>query len=141
MAETTMDTGNYRENVEANDVLSMAVGALVLEVDDGGGRRDDLVTITTDRGKLAFYHTQDCCESVGLEDVAGGDLADLVGQRIEAAWEDTNAEGPTPEYPDSWTWTFYVFRTNKTTLTLRFLGESNGYYSERVDVQWTPEDR
>lgn len=77
-----------------------------------------------------MYHEQDCCESVYLEDVCG-DWADIVGSTVISASEETS-------YGDSEslseTWTFYHIRTHRGTVTLRWYGSSNGYYSERVEI-------
>lgn len=91
-----------------------------------------------------LYHSQDCCESVQVEDVIG-DLSDLEGEPILEAEEVTsneNPEGVVKDYQDSFTWTFYKFATIKGRVTIRFYGESNGYYSESVDFEtfdWVPE--
>ena len=87
----------------------------------------------TDR--YVFFHGQDCCESVGINDIVG-DLSDLVGEPLLIADE---VSGETPvgfedEYHDSVTWTFYKFATRKGYVDVRWLGESNGYYSESVDL-------
>lgn len=79
--------------------------------------------------KFEMFHEQDCCEFVRLEDVAGGELLDLHGQSVLDAYS-TSEEAE--EALESGTWTFYTIRTMKGTLTLRWLGESNGYYSESV---------
>lgn len=94
------------------------------------------VRIVTDKGTLKFHHIQDCCESVHLGDF--DQTGELVGSRINSIEVVENADGPEPEYPDSYTWTFYKIETNKGSLWLRFIGESNGYYSESVDVDWSP---
>ena len=84
-----------------------------------------------------MYHWQDCCESVTIEDVVG-DLADLVGEPILIAEEATSDENPDGVETDIWgtcTWTFYKFATRKGSVTIRWYGESNGYYSESVDFE------
>ena len=93
-------------------------------------------------GTLTLEHQQDCCESVAIEDFEG-DLEDLVGQVLLEAEEVTNGDGKkhkgkAPEWDDSYTWTFYKFRTTKGDLWVRWLGVSNGYYSEQVYSSWSP---
>jgi hypothetical protein len=80
-----------------------------------------------------FFHSQDCCEHVRIEDVVG-DLEDLQGEPLLLAEEVSGETGPEPEYADSYTWTYYKFATRKGYVDVRWLGESNGYYSERVDL-------
>lgn len=87
----------------------------------------------SDGTKYVMDHRQDCCESVYLEDVCG-DAEDLLNSPILLAEEVQNADGPAlNKYEESWTWTFYKLATSKGTVTLRWYGTSNGYYSEEVD--------
>lgn len=91
---------------------------------------DLMLFSAADGSWFRFYHSPDCCESVAIEDVVG-DLADLVGSPIIEATE-VASDGPVLEDQESYTWTFYRFSTVKGTVTVRWLGTSNGYYSERV---------
>ncbi len=99
---------------------------------------EEIVFTTVDGEVFKLYHSQDCCESVMIEDICG-DLSDLVGSVIVVAEEvvneqDVNQEGvPPQECQDSFTWTFYKVDTAKGGVTIRWYGESNGYYSESVD--------
>jgi hypothetical protein len=88
----------------------------------------------TDR--YVFFHHQDCCESVYIESIVG-DIEDLVNTPILTAEEssgDTPADSNAKPY-ESYTWTFYKFATFKGYVDIRWLGESNGYYSESVSVE------
>lgn len=106
----------------------------------------DRVRFALDGGALAsLFHQQDCCESVDLHDV-NGDWDDLIDSPLVLAVEESNADDPAdwkPDYqPESHTWTFYRLGTVKGTVVMRWLGRSNGYYSERVEFSYTPkEDR
>jgi hypothetical protein len=83
--------------------------------------------------RFVFYHAQDCCESVDINDIVG-DLEDLVGEPLLIAEEVHGATEPDEEHYESYTYTFYKFATRKGYVDVRWLGESNGYYSESVSL-------
>ena len=90
-----------------------------------------------DGSVYSMLHEQDCCESVYLYDI-NGDLDDLIGSTLYMA-ESSSSDATGFNDNESGTWTFYKFATQKGYVTLRWLGESNGYYSEGVDFIRTKE--
>ena len=85
--------------------------------------------------RFVFFHAQDCCEHVDINDIVG-DLEDLVGEPLLIA-EEVSGETPVDFNEmdhESVTWTFYKFATRKGYVDVRWLGESNGYYSESVSL-------
>jgi hypothetical protein len=94
-------------------------------------RDAELVFTRRDGRAFKFHYEPDCCATCYIEDVCG-DLADLVGSPLVEAVHVSNYTREAPPNADSYTWTFYRFSTVKGTVTVRWLGESNGYYSESV---------
>jgi len=89
------------------------------------------LVFTADNGKVfCFLHHQDCCEEVSIEDISG-DLKDLIGCPLLKA-EETISKNPDDDFDQSFTWTFYHFATINGYVNVRWLGTSNGYYSESV---------
>lgn len=89
----------------------------------------------SDGSSIRFYHEQDCCEHVAIDQI-DGDIYDLVGSPILMAEEVTQEAPSDNDYGDTGTWTFYKFATAKGYVTVRWLGSSNGYYSESVSWVW-----
>lgn len=91
---------------------------------------EEYFQIRTDDCVYAFYHEQDCCESVWLTQVDG--ISDkIIGSRIVIAEVVTDEKDT--EYGHI-TWSFYKIGTNKGMIDFRFQGESDGGYSETVDL-------
>lgn len=95
---------------------------------------NDALVFVADDEAWALVHSQDCCEFVRIEDI-WGDLSDLVGAPLVLAEEVSNYGGPALDDRESYTWTFYRFATANGDVSVRFLGESNGYYSESVGFE------
>ena len=98
---------------------------------------DTELRFENDQERYVFFHSQDCCEHVRIEDIVG-DLSDLEGVELLKAEETHNLfdmiKSIDKEVNESGTWTFYKFATRKGYVDVRWLGESNGYYSESVDL-------
>ena len=114
------------------NVFEQMIGATIERINRTS---DELTFHATDGRVFRFHHYQSCCESVYIEDVTG-DLDDLLGTPLVMAEEVSNMDAPKPEHVyESYTWTFYRFGTNKGSVTVRWLGTSNGYYSESVNFE------
>jgi hypothetical protein len=84
-----------------------------------------------DMGGAVLYHEQNCCENVYLAEVSG-DLTALEGTPIRSAAQATE---PYPEADVSGTVTTFTFGSDKGRVTLKWIGTSNGYYTEGVDIR------
>lgn len=112
-------------------------GKTITRVEGLEAGSDEVRFYCTDGSEYLMYHEQDCCESVSVYDVCG-DASDLEGGLVVEAREESNSDKPSdwnPNYEESFTWTFYHRQTTKGHVVIRWLGESNGYYSESVDFK------
>ena len=98
-------------------------------------REDESITFYLDNAKsIRMYHSQDCCESVYIEDI-NGDLDSLLFKPILQADEKISTNEDSDSSTDeSFTWTFYTLANISSVVDIRWYGSSNGYYSERVDL-------
>lgn len=101
----------------------------------------DLYFTDSKGAKYKMSHDSVCCESVWLEDVCG-DLNDILDQELllaECVTQNlSNKELNQCEIDntdDCAQWTFYKLATLKNSVTLRWVGASNGYYSIDVDFE------
>lgn len=94
---------------------------------------EEAIVILTDDGyAYVLVHEQECCESVYIEDICG-DLEDTIGLVTRA--EENSSDRIFDEHDDCCQrWTYYKLDTIKDNVTIRFLGSSNGYYSDSVSV-------
>ena len=126
------------------------IGKTIIKTNDLTKDSESVIFYTDDDITFVFEHDQSCREHVSIDDICG-DIEDLIGSPLLIAEEvisdeehptdpfSQNKLNPPEEYsPDSCTWTFYKFATIKGSVTIRWYGSSNGYYSERVDLKSYP---
>jgi hypothetical protein len=124
----------YSSSPDINVIV--LIGLTITKFDN---QNTDIFVETKEGRSFQFYHSQDCCESVGVHDIKG-DLNNLIGTPILSVKEEINHDQNWPEdvsseevsCDDSWTWTTFTFTTAKGVVIVRWLGSSNGYYSESV---------
>lgn len=121
-------------DVEVN-IIDELMGKVFTSVKDEGD-----CLIFKGEESYQFYHEQDCCEGVVIDDIVG-ELSDLEGSPILMAEEtishddEHKPKNPDDYMDDSNTWTFYRFKTINGYVTVKWWGSSNGYYSESVDFK------
>ena len=128
-----MNTTYFPE--QQNDFFKTLTNKKIVDV-RGLTRGSDYISILfSDGDAIKFYHSQDCCESVEVDDVYGceDDLIDAILYDIELVQSNDRRKD---KYDESYTWSFYKFRTSKGYVDVRWYGHSNGYYSETVDVEY-----
>ena len=124
------------KKLEFSDLVGLSIRQIIVEQEgkvdwshDGSYPEidGDYIKFETYDGRtFVLLHVQDCCEQVYIESITG-DILDLLHEPITLAEEvvnDSNGE--------DYTWTFYRVATAKGMVIVRWRGESNGYYSERV---------
>lgn len=101
----------------------------------------EVVIKTIEGGKLGLSDPGDY-STVQIVQV-DGDPIDLLGLPLVMCEEVNNDEtrdlrGNEESDFESWsfTWTFLKFATTAGYVTLRWLGESNGYYAERPNIEY-----
>lgn len=119
--------------------FSTLKGLTLTKIEGAEPGSDEVSLFTTQGHRFDLYHQQDCCESVSINDVEG-DIADVIGSPLVLV-EEVSSSDPLPgdeaKGAESFTWTFYRLATTKGFAVIRWFGESNGYYSERVDCGLT----
>lgn len=122
--------------METLDIKSELIDYVDLVKDKYGNT--EIVMIEFESGStLKFYHEQDCCESVYLESV-DNNIDNLQGSKLLGI-EEVAQKGNEDDY-GSKTWTFYKIKTTAGYFTFRWLGESNGHYSETVSIEYNKVD-
>jgi hypothetical protein len=107
--------------------LKALLGKTLISV-EGAKEGSNEVIFDTKTERFRMYHQQDCCESVAITRVRG-DVSKILNSPV------TRAVEKSPDYKyegESGTWSEFQIFTKKGSLTILWLGESNGYYSESV---------
>ena len=118
----------YSQVINIDQIKGMTITAVVYK------EVNESLLIHLNTHVLKMIHHQECCETVYLADVVGS-FEDLIGYPLLEVSEsivNTNSADM------SSTATYYNFKTVKASVQLRWVGESNGYYSVAVNCYLYP---
>lgn len=122
---------NWDSEVEFKDLSGKTITA-ISGLETGS---EEAIFETSDNKKYRMWHDRECCESSSVNEIIG-DKFDIMGSPILLAEEVKNGDGEKlEEYDGSFTWTFYKLSTIKGSITIRWYGTSNGYYSESASFE------
>lgn len=111
--------------------IDTLVGEVLTHVDID--EEHNQIQLTTESGRIVtLHHVQDCCEYVCIEDTNGDWLA-LVGKPLVESSEHVVSDFDGESHESS-TETTFTFKVDGATVINRWIGSSNGYYSEHVDI-------
>ena len=117
-----------RRHVEFSALVGEVLDAVDID------REENQILLTTRSGrKFLVYHEQDCCETVAISG-QDGNFDNLIGKPLIEARDFAVDTGESESDYDSQTTTTLVFRVDDQTVISRWIGDSNGYYSESVDI-------
>ena len=97
---------------------------------------DGILFVFSDGQSWRMFHERECCEDVYIEDIAG-DISLLTG--LVTVFEEFTEEGERDDDYNTSTYTFYRLTAGKESVSVRWYGTSNGYYSEEAEVAPLPE--
>ena len=119
---------NYSQPISIDQIKGMTITAVIYK------ESNESLLIHLNTHVLEMIHHRDCCETVYLADVVGA-FEDLIGYPLLEVSESI-VDIATADM--SSTTSYYNFRTVKASVQLRWLGESNGFYSETIDCYLYP---
>jgi len=122
----------FNSKYPVNDITFLN-GKKLIKIEGLEKYSEEVIFHTDDGFAVKVYHEQDCCEDVNLVDFEG-DAELFVGAEVLSAELVSSNHKSDDDKCESQTWTFYKIQTNRGELWMRWLGESNGYYSEEVNI-------
>ena len=114
----------HEDRIKLEDLAGETLTAV--DIFDG----DEIILTTQSGRRVKIFHDQDCCESVGIEGPEG-DWTPLLGKVLLECKQES--ESFVRAYGTG-TKTTLTFRVDDATVVSRWIGESNGYYSEEVHI-------
>ena len=128
LSASNVDIWDHLPSDRVQPALADMVGKTVTDIDVD--RETNRILFTFDDGRqMMFYHDQDCCEFVRITS-ASGFLCEMRG-RVESVEVDIKSSGDDDGHR---TETTYNFRIGTDAAIVQWIGDSNGYYSESVNL-------